>query len=189
MPHIHLPLQSGSDSVLRRMARRCKTAEYRDVVARARDSVPLFNITTDIIVGFPGETEAEWRQTVELVESIEFGDIHVFSYSPRAGTKAASLPGRIEKEIQKMRSHELIALARASKARVLARHVGKSYPVLWENRVQENGSTWNGYTPYYHKVWSRPRNHALATPELVQIGAMEAEALVLRQFDPLELSA
>jgi len=92
MPHLHLPLQSGSDSVLKRMARRCKTEEFRQIVADARNIVPHINITTDIIVGFPGETEQEWQESVAYIKSIGFGHIHIFTYSTRADTKAAKLP-------------------------------------------------------------------------------------------------
>ena len=79
LPHLHLPLQSGSDSVLKRMARRCKTAEFAEIVATARAEIPYFNITTDIIVGFPGETEAEWRESLAFIAGIGFGHIHIFS--------------------------------------------------------------------------------------------------------------
>ena len=71
MPHMHLPIQSGCDSVLRRMARRCKTAEFARLVEQARSAIPLFNVTTDLIAGFPGETEQEWRQTLEFIASVE----------------------------------------------------------------------------------------------------------------------
>ncbi len=80
MPHMHLPIQSGSDTVLRRMARRCKTAEFAALVERARSEIPGFNISTDLIVGFPGETEQEWRQTVDFIASVGFGDMHVYPF-------------------------------------------------------------------------------------------------------------
>ncbi len=95
MPHLHLPLQSGSDAVLRRMARRCKTDEFAALVEQARARVPDINISTDIIVGFPGETEEEWAETLAFVRRIGFGHIHIFSYSPRQGTKAAALPDHV----------------------------------------------------------------------------------------------
>ncbi|MEN8260273.1 MAG: tRNA (N(6)-L-threonylcarbamoyladenosine(37)-C(2))-methylthiotransferase MtaB, partial [Pseudomonadota bacterium] len=92
MPHLHLPLQSGCDSVLRRMARRCKTEEFACLAEQARREIPDINITTDIIVGFPGETEEEWRSGLNFIEKIGFGHIHIFSYSKREETKAASMP-------------------------------------------------------------------------------------------------
>lgn len=152
MPHIHLPLQSGSDSVLRRMARRCKTAEFTKLVEKARSSIPLFNITTDIIVGFPGETDMEWQQTVNFVEQIGFGDMHIFSYSRREGTKAAGLPGQVENHIKKARNREMHDLAAQQKSLELSKHVGQEYEVLWERRLADNSNVWSGYTPHYHRI-------------------------------------
>ena len=94
MPHLHLPLQSGSDRILRRMARRYTTAQYARLVAQARDAIPDFNLTTDLIVGFPGEGEEDWTRTVAFVQEIGFGHIHIFTYSPRGGTAAARMPNR-----------------------------------------------------------------------------------------------
>ncbi|MCH8104449.1 MAG: tRNA (N(6)-L-threonylcarbamoyladenosine(37)-C(2))-methylthiotransferase MtaB [Proteobacteria bacterium] len=154
MPHIHLPIQSGCDSVLRRMARRCKTAEFSRVVEKARSEIPLFNITTDIIVGFPGETEQEWQQTLDYVERTGFGHMHIFTYSPREGTKAAGLPGQIDKSIKKNRSRQMHQLAAQLKAKELIKHLGKTYPVLWEQRPNRDAGLWTGYTPQYHKMVS-----------------------------------
>jgi len=135
MPHMHLPLQSGSDSVLRRMARRCKTAEFTQIVAKARDAVPLFNITTDLIVGFPGETEAEWQQSMDYVESTGFGHMHIFSYSRREGTKAAGLLGQVDKAVKKERSRQMHELAARLKKDELEKHIGSNYSVLWEHQA------------------------------------------------------
>ncbi len=152
MPHMHLPLQSGADSVLRRMARRCKTTEFTQIVEKARSTVPLFNITTDIIVGFPGETESEWEQTLHFVEQTGFGHMHVFSYSQREGTKAASLPGQIEKSLKKERNRQMHELADALKMKALKAMRGESVDVLWERCIQEESGAWAGYTPQYHKI-------------------------------------
>jgi threonylcarbamoyladenosine tRNA methylthiotransferase MtaB len=151
MPHLHLPLQSGADSVLRRMSRRCRTAEFRRLVAQARSRVPGFNITTDIIVGFPGETDAEWRQTLDFAGEMAFGHIHVFAYSRRDGTKAAGMPDQVARGIKRERSLALHALAAASRRRVLQRAVGRDYQVLVEGRT-EDGRSWSGYTPNYLRV-------------------------------------
>jgi len=102
MPHMHLPLQSGSDSVLRRMARRCKTADFKKLVEHARTVVPNFNVTTDIIVGFPGESEQEWQESLAFIEETGFSHIHIFTYSKRAGTKAVNLAGQISKSEKKI---------------------------------------------------------------------------------------
>ena len=154
MPHMHLPIQSGSDTVLRRMARRCKTVEFSRIVDIARDSVPLFNITTDIIVGFPGETEKEWRQTMDYVEQTGFGHMHIFSYSKREGTKAAGMPNQVEKAIKKERSQQMHELAARLKRNELERHIGRWYSVLWERQISQESGLWSGYTPHYQKIVS-----------------------------------
>ena len=154
MPHMHLPLQSGADSVLRRMSRRCKTAEFSDLVRQARAVIPNFNATSDIIVGFPGETEQEWQQTIAYVESIGFGHLHIFSYSPREGTKAASLANPIDNEIKKQRSKELHQLAAKMKRQMLASQKGLTVDVLWEQaKINDAGEmVYRGYAPNYLKV-------------------------------------
>lgn len=155
MPHLHLPLQSGSDSVLRRMARRCKTAEFAELVAKARATIPHFNITTDIIVGFPGETEEEWRESYDYIKNLGFGHIHIFSYSPREGTKAAGLPNPIGNDIKRQRSRALHELAENLKQTFIAENIGTQAAVLWEGQseILENGLTrFFGYTPNYLRV-------------------------------------
>ena len=154
MPHMHLPLQSGADSVLRRMSRRCKTSEFKSLVEQARSAIPHFNVTSDIIVGFPGETEDEWQQTMEYVESVGFGHLHIFSYSPREGTKAARLANPVETEIKKQRSRELHTLADKMKQEMLGQQKGLSVDVLWEQAKEDsNGQiVYTGYAPNYLKV-------------------------------------
>ncbi len=158
MPHLHLPLQSGSDSVLRRMARRCKTGEFAAIVQRLRDSVANFNITTDIIVGFPGETELEWQESLAFIRQMGFGHIHIFSYSKRTGTKAASLPGQVPDIMKKQRSQALHALAGELKRQFLLRNIGSEYKVLWEAQSMaqnENEKLVFGYAPNYVRVACR----------------------------------
>lgn len=153
MPHLHLPLQSGSDAVLKRMARRCKTAEYARLVELGRRHVPDLNLTTDIIVGFPGESDDDWRRTLEFAETMRFGHIHVFSYSPRAGTLAAGLPNPVDSAIKKARCHELHQLARCSKLSVMRAQVGKRVSLLQEGGAEGGADTpRSGYTPNYLPV-------------------------------------
>ena len=155
LPHMHLPLQSGSDSVLRRMSRRCKTADFEALISEARRTVADFNITTDIIVGFPGESDDEWRQTVQFTEQLRFGHVHVFAYSQRAGTKAASLPGQLDKRVKKLRSRELHALAARHKRETLSAYLGRDFPVLWEGKGELMGDgrrRFGGYTPNMLRV-------------------------------------
>lgn len=150
MPHLHLPIQSGADSVLRRMSRRCRTAEYRELVAEARAAVDGFNVTTDIIVGFPGESDDEWAQTLAFVDDMAFGDIHIFAYSPRSGTKAAAMPGQIERTVKRSRSRALHELAGYGRRAALQGAVGGRYEVLVEGRSDDG--TWSGYTPNFLRV-------------------------------------
>lgn len=155
MSHLHLPLQSGSDSVLRRMARRCKTEEFADIVAQLRQHNKDFNITTDIIVGFPSETEQEWQESMVFIERIGFGHIHIFTYSKREGTKAATLPNQINSDIKKQRSQQLHQLADGMKQQFFADTIGKTFPILWEaysEALPNNQQRVFGYTPNYVRV-------------------------------------
>ncbi len=155
MPHLHLPLQSGADSVLRRMARRCKTAEFQHIVTQARRAIPFFNITTDIIVGFPGETEQEWQQSLEFIEQIGFGHIHIFTYSARQGTKAATLPKPVPNTIKKQRSQRLHQSAEKMKQDFMQQNLGQTWPVLWEGQCELLDNEQQrvfGYTPNYLRV-------------------------------------
>ncbi len=153
MPHLHLPLQSGADSILRRMARRCRTDEFARLAAEARARVPGINLTTDIIAGFPGETDDEWRQTLEFVAAIGFGQVHVFAFSPRPGTKAANLPDQVPTEIKRQRSREMHALARRMKGETLTSQLGRQVPILVEGRhAGKPDGDWFGYTPNYLPV-------------------------------------
>jgi threonylcarbamoyladenosine tRNA methylthiotransferase MtaB len=152
MPHLHLPLQSGSDTVLRRMARRCKTAEFRRLVEAARAAVPDFNVTTDIIVGFPGETEAEWREGLDFIRDTGFSHIHIFPYSARAGTRAATLPDPVPPAVRRQRLQELHEAARAMKRDYARGFIGRQLPVLAERQQydENTGETVvHGYTPNY----------------------------------------
>ena len=155
MPHLHLPLQSGSDTVLRRMARRCKTEEFAAIVSQLRSQIPHFNITTDIIVGFPGETGQEWQDSFDFIKQTGFGHIHIFTYSSRAGTKAATLPNQVANEIKKQRSRQLHELANDMKLKFCQDNIGNEFPVLWEGYSEplEGGKQRVfGYTPNYLRV-------------------------------------
>ncbi len=156
MPHMHLPLQSGSDSVLKRMVRRCKTNDYKKLIQQARYKIPNFNITTDIIVGFPGETEKEWQESINFIEEIMFSHIHIFTYSKRDGTKAASLSNQVDSLIKKERSKQLHDLAKTMRQSVLDDQLGKMYSVLWETRNDEKA--WVGYSENFIRVELKHNN-------------------------------
>ncbi len=155
MPHLHLPLQSGSDRILRRMARRYTAAAYARLIAAARAAIPDFNLTTDLIVGFPGESEEAWAQTVAFVQRIGFGHIHIFTYSTRAGTAAARMPNQVAGAVKRDRSRQLHALAARMKAQILGRYVGATRSVLWEGpgeKLPAGDVRWTGYTENYLRV-------------------------------------
>ncbi|MES9962037.1 MAG: tRNA (N(6)-L-threonylcarbamoyladenosine(37)-C(2))-methylthiotransferase MtaB [Candidatus Sedimenticola sp. 20ELBAFRAG] len=151
MPHMHLPLQSGADTVLRRMARRCKAEEFESLVSQARERIPDFNVTTDIIVGFPGETADEWQQTMAFVEKTGFGHLHIFAYSPRPGTRAATLAEPVSREQIRQRSDQLHTLGEKLKKETLEAYLGRTYPVLIEGAGSDRDHAM-GYTPNFLRV-------------------------------------
>lgn len=145
-PQFHLSLQSGSDSVLRRMNRRYTTAEYYDLVCRIRNIFPDASFTTDIMTGFPEETEEEFVQSMEFAEKVGFAKIHVFQYSPRKGTVAEKMP-QLSKKIKAERADRLKALGSQLQEKYLRNLVGKTLPVLFE---RENSTEFHhGYAPDY----------------------------------------
>ncbi|MBQ9078267.1 MAG: tRNA (N(6)-L-threonylcarbamoyladenosine(37)-C(2))-methylthiotransferase MtaB [Ruminococcus sp.] len=145
-PQFHLSLQSGSDSVLRRMNRRYTTAEYYDLVCRIRKIFPDASFTTDIMTGFPEETEEEFVQSLEFAEKVGFAKIHVFQYSPRKGTVAEKMP-QLSKKIKAERADRLKALGSQLQEKYLRNLVGKTVPVLFE---RENSTEFHhGYAPDY----------------------------------------
>ncbi|MDQ7050505.1 MAG: tRNA (N(6)-L-threonylcarbamoyladenosine(37)-C(2))-methylthiotransferase MtaB [Enterobacterales bacterium] len=155
LPHMHLPMQSGSDKILKKMSRRCKMDSFLSLIKKARSVVPGFNITSDIIVGFPFETEEDFQASIELVEQAEFGHVHTFAFSKRAGTKAAGLEQQVEESIKKRRSQAMHQCAAKVKKQQLLQLLGQQVDVLWEGRGKklENGlRKFYGYTPNYHKV-------------------------------------
>ena len=150
-PHFHLSLQSGSDGVLRRMKRRYTTADYQRAVSLIREVVPEAAITTDIIVGFPGETEVEFQESLDFCRQMEFARIHVFPYSPRQGTEAAQMPNQVESKVKRQRSLKMLALARKNSGEFRQRFLGRTMPVLWE---KQTGGIWSGLTDNYIKVYT-----------------------------------
>ena len=154
LPHLHLPLQSGSDRVLRRMARRTTRAAFRALAAEARAAIPDLNLSTDLIAGFPGETEAEFAETLAYVEEVAFGRLHVFSYSPRPGTAAARMSDQVPGPLKKERAARLIALGERLSADFHGRYDGATRPVLWEmaTGAEPEGLRWVGYTDNYIRV-------------------------------------
>ena len=154
MPHLHLPLQSGSDSTLKRMARKTTTRSFRELVHAARAVQPDIAITTDLIAGFPGETDEEFNQTLDLVREMEFSGGHVFSYSPRPGTGAARMKGQVKPELRKRRNRILQETLEDSATSYREKFIGKTMPVLWESTTEygEYGWRMEGWTGNYLRV-------------------------------------
>jgi threonylcarbamoyladenosine tRNA methylthiotransferase MtaB len=152
-PHFHLPLQSGSDSVLKRMRRRYDADAYEMAVDAVRRQVSGVAVTADVIVGFPGETDEDFRRTFDLCKRVKFADLHVFPYSPRPGTSAAHFDDRVAPEKQSERSRELLANAVDCASDFGRTFVGTSRPVLWESS-RESGAQliWTGLTDNYLRV-------------------------------------
>lgn len=147
---LHMSLQSGSDSVLRRMRRAYRTDEYAAKVEAARAGIPDVAITTDLMVGFPAETEAEHRESLAFVEEMGFADAHIFTFSARPGTPAADMPDQVHGDIRKRRYHEMKAVVDESKAGFRESLIGATLPVLWEQR--EADGALSGLTDNYVRV-------------------------------------
>lgn len=153
MPHLHLPLQSGSDRILRRMARRCKSAQFAHLVALGRERIPDLNVTTDVIVGFPGESADDWQRTLDMVATVRFAHVHAFSFSPRPGTAAANFPDQIEETIKRQRQDDLQSLVAHLRGEILREQVGKRVEILAEGAAPSDlAPRRHGYTPNYLPV-------------------------------------
>jgi threonylcarbamoyladenosine tRNA methylthiotransferase MtaB len=170
--HLHLSLQSGSDTVLRRMRRPYTTAQFARAVELAREKIPDVGITTDVIVGFPGESDTEFEQSLQFVERMQFARVHVFPYSARTGTLAATFPLQVDERTKAARMKQMQALADASRRAFARRFIGKEMLVLWESKdegwiTKDEGRTtddrlssvlghssavWFGYTDNYIRV-------------------------------------
>jgi len=152
--HFHLSLQSGSDSVLKRMNRKYSAEQYAEKVTYLRVLIPEVSITTDVIVGFPGETEYEFQESYDFCRRMNFSRTHVFSYSNRAGTTAAGMPRQLPAEIKKQRSNQMMALGQGSLAKYHNRFLGTSQEVLFEHL---GAGLCSGYTDTYIKVYIKNR--------------------------------
>lgn len=135
--HFHLSLQSGCDETLKRMNRRYTTDEYLEIVTGLRKNFPDVSITTDVLVGFPGETDEEFKKTCDFLEKIRFSGVHIFQYSKREGTPAFSFPDQISPEIKEKRSKEVSEIADKTKEEFMKKFLGKTMEVLFEQRTKD----------------------------------------------------
>ncbi len=151
-PHFHLSLQSGCNTVLKRMNRRYTAEEYEHIVNVLRDNIKDVSISTDVIVGFPRETEEEFNETYEFLKRIKLTKTHIFKYSPRKGTRAAEMKGQIDGKVKEERSKALIALNDINEENFIKKYINKNVKVLLEQEVKGKENIFEGYTENYIKV-------------------------------------
>lgn len=182
-PQFHLSLQSGCDATLRRMNRHYDTAEYRRIVQKLREVFPNVAITTDMMVGFAGETEEEFAQSLAFAREMQMAKVHVFAYSRRPGTVAYNMPGQVTNAVKEARSHALIAVTEETRCAFLQQQVGRIEPVLFEQKVDE--FVWEGYTPNYTPVRVCCHGDLTGKIEEVLISSFEGEYCIGQFFDPV----
>lgn len=153
-PHFHLSLQSGCNETLKRMNRKYNIEQYKNIVELLREYVKNVSITTDIIVGFPGETEEEFASTYNFLSEIKLSKMHIFKFSPRTGTKAAALEEQVDGVIKEERSKALIKLNEENEKEFIQKFIGEKLEVLYEGQYSNKNDLYEGYTPNYIKVIS-----------------------------------
>lgn len=187
-PHLHLPLQSGCDATLRRMARRTTQASFRRLVEAARERMDDPAITTDVIAGFPGETGAEFEQSIAFIAGLGFAGMHIFRYSRRPGTAASRMRGHVDEAVKKARSDALHALAAQAQADYAARWLGRTLPIVWEQvaGASADGFLNVGYTPNYLRavcVHRRALTHTVTQARLDGYDRHSGQVQVTPQLD------
>lgn len=150
-PHLHLPLQSGSDRILKLMRRPYDRQKFSSIIMRVREKIPRVTLTTDVIVGFPSESDSDFNETLEFCREIGFSKIHVFPFSPRRDTPAASFEEQIPPEIKKSRVESLLALSRTLEKKFREDQIGRELEVLFEQR---SGEFSTGHDEFYSKVFT-----------------------------------
>ncbi|MCB2292561.1 tRNA (N(6)-L-threonylcarbamoyladenosine(37)-C(2))-methylthiotransferase MtaB [Clostridium algoriphilum] len=157
--HFHLSLQSGCDETLKRMNRHYTAKEYKSVVENIRSNIEGVSITTDVIVGFPGESQEEFDKTYAFLKDLELSKMHIFKYSPRKGTKAAQIKKQIDGNIKEDRSHKLIALNNILEKKHISEFKGKCMNVLYELKSPTSEDEYEGYTDNYIKVMVKAKQN------------------------------
>ena len=183
MPHFHLPLQAGADSTLERMRRRYTTAEYAALVHRIRERFIDATITSDLMVGFPGETDAHFEASLAFVEKMGFSQLHVFRYSPRSGTPAATFQNPVPGDVASDRSRAMIEVGIRTGAAFRATMAGKTARVLVE-RTPERDGFFSGYTENYLRTLVKVPERAVGEIIDVRLGGVEGELLTSELLDP-----
>jgi tRNA-2-methylthio-N6-dimethylallyladenosine synthase len=152
MEHLHMPLQAGSNSELKRMKRLYTIESFKDIVQEVRESIPNVGLTTDLIVGFPGETEEEYQGTLQAVRDIRFDNAYMFAYSPRPGTPAADWEDQIPADIKKARINELIALQSSISQEINSEQVGKEFEILIDSPVGKDAAKVQGLSRCFRQI-------------------------------------
>ena len=150
--HLHIPLQCGSDTVLQRMGRGYSTTDFEEAVLLAKQMIVGLSITTDIMVGFPGETDDEFEESYRFCEKMGFAHIHVFPYSKREGTRAIGISSDLNERVKKKRVQRMLMLSGSINDCFRSSFIGQTLPVLWEH---EDEGTWSGFTSNYVRVFAR----------------------------------
>lgn len=162
-PSLHLPLQSGSDRILELMNRKYSSAHYYKLVEKLRDRIPNLALTTDIIVGFPGETEADFQQTIEMCNKVRYDQAFTFLYSQRPGTKATEMPGQVPEEIMKNRFQKLLDVLYPQFYEINRTYIGKKVDVLVESISKNNDAVLMGRTDTYKLVHFRGKKDLIGS--------------------------
>jgi len=183
--HLHIPLQSGSDGVLKRMRRKYGTTEYMDMTEACRRTVPDLAVTTDVITGFPGETEEEFEEGLAFIDGCGFNGLHVFPYSRRPGTAAAHLPNHVDEAQKKERGAVLRALGKAAKDAHVTRNLGTMREVVWED---EREAVWRGVSDNNVRVFCADAGVASNHVDLRLLSARYADGLWGEAPDGLSLA-
>lgn len=183
LPQFHLPLQHGNDEVLRRMNRRYTRAQYLDKVRKLREAVPGIGLTTDIIVGFPGETEEQFQDTLSIVREVGYDSAFTFIYSPRTGTVAAGMPDQIPEDVAKDRIQRLIALQEESQRQAMARFIGMEEEVLVEGLSRRSSKAVSGHGRHGVSVTLPGTENDIGSIIRVRITGLKSNTLVGERID------
>jgi threonylcarbamoyladenosine tRNA methylthiotransferase MtaB len=169
--HFHLALQSGSETVLQRMRRSYSLNQYQRTINLIKEQIPEVAITTDIMVGFPGESDEEFEQSYSFCQQASFANIHVFPFSPRPETAAARMPEQIKDKVKQGRNQRMLELSRSSRRRFSEHFLGQIMPVLWEQETSPGSGIYSGLTSNYIRVFAhseKPLNNEITPVKLVE---------------------
>jgi threonylcarbamoyladenosine tRNA methylthiotransferase MtaB len=152
--HFHLALQSGSETVLQKMRRSYSLDQYQRTINLIKEKIPEVAITTDIMVGFPGESDEEFEQSYSFCQQTGFANIHVFPFSPRPETAAAKMPRQIKDKVKQERNQRMLELSRSCRRRFCEQFLGQTMPVLWEKETSPSSGIYSGLTSNYIRVFA-----------------------------------